>query len=513
VWSIDGAVLSASDSYARLVGMTADEILGRRWPDLVPDEATFAWQQLRFSVEALRTAPVLVVDMPTQASGSTTWLRWTEWAIRDTRGELVQVRSTAVDVSELHETRAALAATVDAVAAARAAGRQEVAEQLHNGAVQQLTAARWALSDGDVHGALSLVDAALSAVRTSVDALDPPQVGVSLVSDADLPAAWVAHPASFSGDDVQSWLSGAGTSVFADAVLVFSSAGVVWASEAARTLLGDPIETIDLASMVTWVHPADRVAMATAVTAGLAGEHRRLTLRFRHPRLGWRHLATRFVPLEWQDRRPLTVAFTVDITDALGEQVLAARDAERERLAADLHDDALQHLAGVRWLLSSHDIGDDALGELNDLETSIRSQVARLLSRVDESGLESALDQLAARCPTPATTRYEGDLSTVPLEVADRVWRAARELLRNVDQHADALRASVEVAVTDDRLALSVTDDGVGFGPHAWALARRAGHVGLAALREAAFASGGAFSVSTGPAERGTCVCVEFPLS
>ena len=493
--------------------MTVEEILGRQWPELVPDEAVFAWQQLHFSVEALRTAPVLVVDMPTQASGSTTWLRWTEWAIRDTHGELVQVRSTAVDVSELHETRLALAATVDAVAAARAAGRQEVAEQLHNGAAQQLTAARWALSDGDVHGALALVDAALSAVRTSVDALDPPQVGVSLVSDVDVPVAWVAHPVSFTGTDLASWLIEAGTSVFADAILVFSSAGVVWASEAARRLLGDPIETIDLASVVTWVHPDDRVGLATAVTAGLAGEHHRLLLRLRHPTQGWRQLSTRFVPLAMPDGRRLTAGLTIDITDVLNEHGLVVRDAERERIAADLHDDALQHLAGARWLLSAHEVGEDVLGELRDLEDSIRSQVNRLHSGVEESGLELALDQLAARSPVEAVTRYEGDVAAVPLELADRVWRATRELLRNVQQHAAASHTSVHVAVTDDRLVLSVIDDGVGLAPEAWASARRTGHVGLSTLREAAFTSGGSFSVSAGPDDTGTCVCIEFPLS
>ncbi|MBI4935274.1 MAG: PAS domain-containing protein [Actinobacteria bacterium] len=512
VWAIDGTVLSASDSYAQLVGKTVDEIIGLRWPELVPDEASFCWQQLHFSVEALRTAPVLVVDMPTQAGGSTAWLRWTEWAIRDARGELVQVRSTAVDISELHETRAALAATIDSVAAARAAGRQEVAERLHNGAVQQLTAARWAISDGDFAGALALVDSALSAVRSSVDALDPPQVGVSLVSGVDIPASWVGQPVASGHDDVAHWLTDAATSLLADAVLVFSSAGVVWASAAARAMFGDLTAPFDLATMVSYVHPDDRTGLAQGLTAGLAGEQHRLHWRFRHPTQGWRHLVTRFVPLAVPDRRPLAVAVTVDIEDGLHAVLDRAKDAERDRIAADLHDDALQQLAGLRWMLTAQGADDAVFTELTNLEESIRGQVTRLLSAVHDRGLEVALDRLAACAATPTTIVADGDLSTVPLDVADRAWRSVRELLRNVDQHASATRAVVELSVADSTVSVAVSDDGIGFAPEMWASARQSGHVGLASLRETVLVAGGSFVVATGPDGNGTRVSIELPL-
>lgn len=504
VWAIDGTVLSASKSYAHLVGLTVDEILGRRWPELVPDEAAFGWQQLQFSVEALRMAPVLVVDMPTQAAGSTTWLRWTEWAIRDEHGELVQVRSTAVDVSELHETRAALAATIDAVAAARAAGRQEVAEQLHNGAIQQLTAARWAISDGDLLGSLSLVDSALSAVRSSVDALDPPQVGVSLVSDAIVRASWVGRPEDARRVVLPTWLD--------DAVLVFSSDGVVWASEPARVMFGDAAAPFDLTSLVGWLHPDDRSAMAQALTAGLAGEHHGLIWRFRDLSRGWRHLATRFVPISVGGGRPLTAAVTVDIDRELGRLLRQARDAERDRIAADLHDDALQQLSGVRWLLTAQGMDPLVMDELTALEESIRGQVGRLLSGVLEGGLELALRNLAASAVTPTAVSVEGELASLAFDLADRVWRATRELLRNVDQHAAATSAVVEVALRDDVVSIAVSDDGVGLAPRAWASARHSGHVGLAALREAALVARGSFAVSPGENGAGTRVCIDLPV-
>jgi PAS domain S-box-containing protein len=512
VWTIDGTVLSASDSYAQLVGITVDELLGRRWPELVPEEEEFCWQQLRFSVEALRTAPVLVVDMPTQASGTTSWLRWTEWAIRDEAGELVQVRSTAVDVSELHEARAALAATIDAVVAARVAGRQEVVDQLHNGAVQQLTAARWALADGDVHGALGLVDAALRAVRSSMDALDPPEVSVPLVSGTDMPVRWIASPTAAGRDELPAWVSDAAISVVADAVLVFSSDGVVWASENTRTLFGDGTVAFDLAALVSSVHPDDRAAMAAALTAGLAGEPSRLVWRFQHPTLGVRHVATRFVPLSLSDGGPLAVAVTVDVTEGYLRGVEAVREAERERLAADLHDHALQQLAGLRWMLTAQGADDAAMAELADLEDSLRGQVTRLLSVVHESGLEAAVHRLATEATTPTVIVADGDLSAVPLGVADLAWRSTRELLRNVDQHASATCATVEVSAGTDTIRIAVTDDGIGFAPEVWASARHTGHVGLATLREGALASGGSFAVSSGPDGKGTRVSLTLPL-
>ncbi|MFM2076334.1 MAG: fold, partial [Actinomycetota bacterium] len=174
VWDVDGTVRAASPSYAALVNLPVDEVVGRVWPDLVVGEEAIGWQQLRLSVETLRAAPVVVVDMPTTATGDTRWLRWTEWAVRDATGALVEVHSTAIDVTELHEARDALASVFETVVAARAQGRQEVVEQLHNGAVQQLVAARWALGTGDADAARILMDDALSAVRSSMETLDQP---------------------------------------------------------------------------------------------------------------------------------------------------------------------------------------------------------------------------------------------------------------------------------------------------------------------------------------------------
>lgn len=512
VWAIDGTVLSASDSYAHLVGCTVDEIVGRRWPELVPEEAAFCWQQLEFSVAALQTAPVLVVDMPTQAAGSTSWLRWTEWAVRDEHGELVQVRSTAVDVSELHETRAALAATIDAVVAARAAGRREMAEQLHNGAVQQLTAARWALSDGDVHGALGLVESALAAVRESVDTLDPPKVGVPLVSSSSVPAEWLASPVASAVDDPSPWLREVVEAVLEETVVVFSSTGVVWASPEALTQFGSTGATTDLASLLGLVHIEDRATVAAAFTTALAGQPAHLLWRFRHPVAGVRQLAARLAPFTSPTGEPWVVAVAVDITDQQAVALEDARQLERERLAADLHDDALQLLAGLRWMLTARDAAPELFTQVDLVDSSIREQVSRLLSPVEQLGFEGALRALAAATGTAVEVRVRGDSSAVPFPVGERIWRAARELLRNVDRHARARHATLDVAVLDHEVVLTVTDDGRGFGPDAWLAARREGHIGLAALRESAVRSGGRFSLETGPGVVGSRVQVTQPL-
>ncbi|MEN9643914.1 MAG: hypothetical protein RL238_583 [Actinomycetota bacterium] len=498
VWDVDGTVRSASESYAAYFGMQLGDIIGQKWPDLAPDEQALAWQQLHFALAALEREPIVVMDMPATSTGPTKWYRWTEWAIHDADGRIVQVRSTAVDVTELHEARAALASVIDAIAAARTEGRREIVDRLHQGAVQHLVAARWAVEQGDTADAVSMLDDALAAVRSSMDMLDAP-VAHEVPLPADDPF-WRQMIDTTRSHDLPEHLRSSVLDVLGSAVAVVSSAGAMWLAPNARGTLFAADADIDLATLLSSIHTDDRDAVAAAVVTAVQGRDNRVHWRFRHALHGWRSLTSWLVPLPMMPNEPrLAVVLTLEITpDAEGpaHDVVSVQLAERERLARDLHDDALQRLAGLRWMLSAADLDPEVLCEVDEVEAAIRVQLQQLHSGVARLGLRDALAHLVDETATPVTFVWDDAAIDVPDDVAEVLWRSAREGLRNVDRHARASVATLAVEVADDTIAVVVTDDGIGVDAGHIVRARQQGHLGVPAMREAALALGGQFELA-----------------
>ena len=88
--------------------------------------------------------------------------------------------------------------------------------------------------------------------------------------------------------------------------------------------------------------------------------------------------------------------------------------------------------------------------------------------------------------------------------------RCTSELLANVVRHARAAHVSVVLTRGADSCRVRVRDDGVGFDPVAVTATVRAGHIGLASLRERAEALGGAFTLESAPGI-GTTATVTIP--
>jgi len=83
-------------------------------------------------------------------------------------------------------------------------------------------------------------------------------------------------------------------------------------------------------------------------------------------------------------------------------------------------------------------------------------------------------------------------------------------LLSNVVRHASARSVSVKLLRGEDSDRVRVRDDGVGFDPFAATSTVRAGHIGLASLRERAEALGGALTLESAPGA-GTVATVTIP--
>ena len=131
---------------------------------------------------------------------------------------------------------------------------------------------------------------------------------------------------------------------------------------------------------------------------------------------------------------------------------------------------------------------------------------------LEEAGLTAALRSVAQQAAR------RGDLALeLDLRYGDRhpreplLFSAARELLSNVVEHADASHVAVRLFERDHALELAVEDDGRGFAPERLAEGVAEGHVGLASQRVRVEAAGGSMHIASAPGE-GTGVAIRVPL-
>jgi signal transduction histidine kinase len=206
--------------------------------------------------------------------------------------------------------------------------------------------------------------------------------------------------------------------------------------------------------------------------------------------------------------------------ERLLEAAVRASDAERLRIARDLHDGVVQDLSGSSMALAALAAHADEPDrrELEDVSRSLRVSMRSLRSLLVEiyppdlhtAGLTAAVDDLVA--PLVATGATV-DVDVSGADGASRpavalLWRVAQEAVRNVARHARADRMSLTVRHEDDRLVLEVVDDGVGFDP---ATVATDDHFGLRAAESLVREHGGTWEVESAPGS-GTMVRVEVPV-
>lgn len=212
--------------------------------------------------------------------------------------------------------------------------------------------------------------------------------------------------------------------------------------------------------------------------------------------------------------------------ERLLESAIASSDAERRRIAADLHDGVVQDLAGVAFGLAP--LAEDAArrgdepsaGALRGAAEQLRGGVRSLRSLLVEihppsletAGLEAALgDLLSPLAAAGVATSLEVDDGAARGSAQDAlVYRVAREALRNVAEHAGASAVRVRAARVDGHVRLEVVDDGVGFDAPRRAARAEEGHVGLTLLEELVRGADGTLDVRSAPGE-GTTVVLEVP--
>ena len=201
--------------------------------------------------------------------------------------------------------------------------------------------------------------------------------------------------------------------------------------------------------------------------------------------------------------------------EASRERLVRAGDEERRRLERDLHDGAQQRLVGLGVALrrvqrslprEARVLGpalDQAVREVGNAITDLRTIAAGLRPPRLDDGLAAALGDLARSSPLPVTVRVEAEDLPPPLEVA--AYYTVCEAVTNAVKHAGATRIDVEAIRRADRLVVRVEDDGAG-----GAVARTGS--GLTGIADRVGAHGGVMRIDSPPGA-GTHLVVELPCA
>lgn len=245
--------------------------------------------------------------------------------------------------------------------------------------------------------------------------------------------------------------------------------------------------------------------------------------------LRWRHVQImpisvgkvgRFVAIH-DDQTAL--ATTQEALKATSEQLLTARDEERQRIAIELHDSTCQHLAAISLsvarLRRTSSCTERETAILDDIATSLKeaSKETRVLSYLmkprglEQGGLSAGVSQFLAgfaqRTGLEVELQTDGAVDSVRPTLQHAAMRIVQEALLNANRHAQARRVSVELSLDGARLMVSVADDGQGMGS---GQSDPCLGVGIPGMHARARQFSGELTISSN--EQGTRVVAHLPL-
>jgi two-component system sensor histidine kinase UhpB len=211
----------------------------------------------------------------------------------------------------------------------------------------------------------------------------------------------------------------------------------------------------------------------------------------------------------------------------LAGRLINAQEAERARIARDLHDDLSQQLAGLAIVLSglkrtivrpdSQPDVERTVTNLRDRTTALAESIRNLSHQLHPSVLQHAglVVALTRHCADveqhhhlPVAFNARGDFESLDPELALCLFRVTQEALNNAVRHARASVALVDVIRNETGIELSVVDDGIGFVPGE---RTRAG-LGLRSIDERVRFARGYVTVDSQPG-RGTSLTVRIPVA
>mgnify|MGYP000457005879 CR=1 FL=1 len=200
----------------------------------------------------------------------------------------------------------------------------------------------------------------------------------------------------------------------------------------------------------------------------------------------------------------------------------------RERIARDVHDSLGHALVALNVQLEAtqrlYRVDPQSAGEqMEAMKALVRENMATLRRTIaglrapvlGNRPLRQALHEhcltVSRRTGMTVSCRVDEAADYLPLTLAETIWAVAQEALTNVEKHAHAGQAELELTVAEAEVCLRVRDDGIGLPDDA---CKRPEHYGLRGMRKRVEGLGGVLSLHTGhnSAGSGTVVQATLPL-
>jgi len=207
----------------------------------------------------------------------------------------------------------------------------------------------------------------------------------------------------------------------------------------------------------------------------------------------------------------------------LAAHLISVREEERAHIAREIHDELGQVLTGLKmevgWLakrLTEPALVEktESMGRLIDSTVQTVRKIATGLrpEMLDDMGLVAAVGWQAKEFQKRTGIRVRASLppegTRLDVDISTTMFRIFQEILTNVARHARATRVDLELTVGPERVALEVTDNGVGI-PEADLNGKKS--LGLLGMHERALLFGGEVRISGAPGH-GTRVSVSIPM-
>jgi PAS domain S-box-containing protein len=194
---------------------------------------------------------------------------------------------------------------------------------------------------------------------------------------------------------------------------------------------------------------------------------------------------------------------TIQQRRELAVRLEGAQEAERRRIAADIHDDPIQVMsaADLRLQVLAAARASITAEELEELHRTVQLSIERLRSLLFELRPPS-LDREGLLVAIREYLEHSAEVTGWTIDIVDRLekeppddirstlYRIVQEAVTNARKHARASRIGVVVASVGDGVLVKVTDDGQG-SDRGELERRRPGHLGLETIRERAELAGG----------------------
>ncbi len=308
------------------------------------------------------------------------------------------------------------------------------------------------------------------------------------------------------------------------ALILTADKVILYANECFARMVRCPLEQVTGSSFRRFLSAADRAALRPHMKeAALGGTKMQVLLEAADGSRLPAQISVREMAKDSSGRVTIGMVVT-DMTEArraeeslraLTQRVVQVQEAERGRLAGELHDNITQLLCGVQFSSQALVTKLAALDEPAQREAiKLRELLARTAEEVDRIsrnlrpselehlGLEAALRatsrEFSARTGVPVELVVAPLAGRLPVEAELALYRILQEALDNVAKHARARRVYVSLAQRGAMVQLRIKDDGAGFAPVRESATRKGTNtLGLLSMRERAVAVGGTLSIKS----------------